>query len=286
MVEKDAYLTLNLEAGEGMVWPTQGLCIYCGARDVPLGDEHVVPRALTGNALIFEKASCRKCEQAINPYEQFVLRQTYGNLRTQIGAPSKRPKARPTKIDHPFVLLDNQGRATARWIVQTDWNRCPILCPSWLAPWPGLLEGRPPSPEVLGSKWFYQDRKLEDFIQKVRSFFRAHGAMYEAGKIDGKGFLRFVAKMAHGYAVATKGYDAYEWLTPGIILGSDPNVSHLVGGLLDLQPADRETGAAVKFDIGEPTDDFPYLLIRIRLFEFLGTPEHIVVVGRALSHPT
>ena len=105
---------------------------------------------------------------------------------------------------------------------------------------------------------------------------RAH----EAGKVDGARLLRFIAKMAHGYAVATKGYDAFEWLTPGVILGTDPNISHLVGGEIEVPPGDRETGAAVKFEVGEPTDELPYLLIKVRLFEFLGTPEHIVVVGR------
>ena len=280
MPESETYLSLNLDAGDKLEWPSPGLCIYCGATDVPLADEHIVPKALTGNGVIFRKASCKACEGIINPFEQFVLRRTYGNLRVQIDAPTRRPKDRKMTIDHPFILLDEHRRVKGRWTVQTAWNKSPVLCPSWVAPWPGLLVGRDPSPIVAGQKWLYEDHLLDAFIHKVRRFFQAHGAMYEAGKIDGGGFLRFIAKMAHGYAVATKGYESFDWLTQGIILGTDPNISHLVGGEPHVPPGDKETGAAVKFEVGEPTDELPYLLIKVRLFEFLGTPEHIVVVGR------
>jgi hypothetical protein len=278
------YLSLNLDANERITYPSPGRCIYCGATDAELTDEHVVPFALTGNAVIFEKASCRPCAKAISPYEQFVLRQTYGNLRVQIDAPTRRPKDRQTRIDHPFLLLDEHGRTMRKWTVQTDWNRCPVLCPSWFAPWPTIIDNKPPSAVIHGQKWHYQDQRLTAFIDKTRRFFRSPGVAYEVGKIDGAGFLRFIAKMAHGYAVATRGYDAFDWLTPGVILGSDPYVSHLVGGSGYVEPADLETGSAIKFDFGDPTPEIPFFLVRIRLFEFLGTPDQVVVVGRPKAH--
>jgi hypothetical protein len=144
---------------------------------------------------------------------------------------------------------------------------------------------RSPSTEVPGAKWIYRDDLLDRFVQKTRRFFRSPGIAYEAGQIDGRGFLRFIAKTAHAYAVGTFGIDAYEWLTTGVVLGTDPHVSYLVGGHWDLPVPDPD-GAAIKFDFGYPTPELPYAVVKIRLFEFLGAPEHIVVVGRAKSqHP-
>jgi 5-methylcytosine-specific restriction endonuclease McrA len=268
-----------MEVNERIVWPSPGRCIYCGNADVDLTDEHVIPYALTGNSVIFERASCVPCARVINPFEQFVLRQTYGNLRIQIDSPTRNKRSRQTKIDHKFQLLYQGGRRAWNWTVQTDWDRCPVLCPSWDAPLPGIITGSAASSRIAGNKWLFRPDRLELFAEKVRRFFRADGVKYEAGKIDAAGFKRFIAKVAHGYAVAHFGYDAVEWATPAIILGTDPNISHIIGGGQNILPADPD-GAAVRISFGHPLDgELPYLLASVRLFEFLGTPEQIVVLG-------
>jgi len=41
-------------------FPTKGKCIYCGASDVKLSDEHIVPLAFGGQHVI-QEASCSDC---------------------------------------------------------------------------------------------------------------------------------------------------------------------------------------------------------------------------------
>jgi hypothetical protein len=93
-------------------------------------------------------------------------------------------------------------------------------------------------------------------------------------------YLRFIAKVTHAYAIALFGFDAFEhWLVP-LILCQDDAVSYLVGCHPDIAPA-VPNGSAIKIDFGHPVEDLPVLVAQVRLFEFLGTPEHLVVVGAA-----
>ena len=76
---------------------SRGACIYCGARDVDLTDEHVVPFSL-GGAHILEDASCRRCAAITTKFERDVAKDMWGDARISYNVPSRRKKKRKTHI--------------------------------------------------------------------------------------------------------------------------------------------------------------------------------------------
>ncbi len=71
-----------------------GKCIYCGSAALPLTIEHPLPDAL-GGRIELEQASCMTCQCAINPWEQKILRETWGVARNKLKIHSARPKRKP-----------------------------------------------------------------------------------------------------------------------------------------------------------------------------------------------
>lgn len=273
--------TLNLDLGQRQTFPSIGRCIYCGSTNGKLTDEHIVPRGLTGNAVVFKKAVCEPCRLLTHPYEDRVLRKMYGKLRVQMDTPTSRPKERSDILSHRFVLLDETGTVSiGEHIVHRRWDASPVACLSWLSPEPGYLRGQQPSKLLEGVQWATCPA-AKAFTESVRSEIGYSGPIgYHVGDVLARDYLRFIAKVTHGYAVATFGFDAFEhWLVP-IILGDDEAVSHLVGGNPEVQPA-VANGGAIRIDFGHPTDGLEVLVAQVRLFEFLGTPTHLVVVGKA-----
>lgn len=271
---------LNLDEGQRISWPSPGCCIYCGRADVPLTDEHVVPYAIAGNAVIFEEASCEQCARTIQPFEQRVLRTTYGDLRLQLDTPTRNRKDRKSYITHSFRKLDSAGTIVGEVDFRASWDRSPIMCCSWRGGPPTILTGEPPAAHIEGERWVYQDHRLKKFLADAgRKIGHSGPLAYKIGDLCEKSFLRFVAKVAHGYAVATHGLDAFDYLTPDIILGKDPHIGHFVGGIWDIPPAEPG-GSSFLIHFNIPDSETPFLLAKVRLFGLLGTPEQVVVVGR------
>lgn len=273
--------SLNMDAGERQAFPSIGRCIYCGAGDVKLTDEHIVPYSLVGNTVLIKKAVCEPCRLITHAYEERVLLRMFGNLRIQMDTPSRRRRTRPSTLDHTFLLLDDQGEVIERRVVTRPWDKSPVACPGWQAPAPGYLQGWERGEEIMGRQWAYLGPGTSQFVDGVRAELGHQGPLaYRVGDVRARDYLRFIAKVTHAYAVALFGFDAFEhWLVP-LIRCEDDAVSYLVGGCPEAEPPDPD-GSAFKIDFGHPTDGFEVLLARVRLFEFLGTPEHLIVVGRA-----
>lgn len=277
------FLTLNMDAGERQIFPSEGRCIYCGEHAGKLSDEHIIPLALTGNSVVIKEAVCESCRLETHPYEARVLQKMYGNLRVQIDAPTRRPAKRSSKLLHTFVLLTDDGEKIREQVVEREWDRSPVACPSWYCPEPAILHGGTPSLELPGRKWSYVSPSVSSFINEVKRELGHSGPIaYKVGDVFAEDYLRFVAKIAHAYAVAVFGFDAFEHLLPPIVRCRDNAVSYLVGGDPIIAPPVPD-GAAVRIDFGHPIEGSNLLLAKVRLFEFLGTPEHLVVVGRTLT---
>jgi len=54
-----------------------GHCIYCGTKQGPLSDEHIVPFGL-GGTLVLPKASCKACATETAKLEQVIQRMMLG----------------------------------------------------------------------------------------------------------------------------------------------------------------------------------------------------------------
>ena len=109
-----------------------GRCIYCGTADDGLSREHVIPFSLGGN-VILGKASCNKCSAITRDFEQTVTRTQFGNVRMQLGFPSRKSKERPGTIEFIIGRDSHTNKAIPR-----DRLPCPPIPIPVLNP-PGIL---------------------------------------------------------------------------------------------------------------------------------------------------
>jgi len=88
-------------------YPKVGRCIYCGATEPPLCDEHVIPFSLGGH-LLLPKASCKECEGETHAFEGKTVGTTLRNIRLRYGFPTRHKKQRETHVE--IGTIDEQGR--------------------------------------------------------------------------------------------------------------------------------------------------------------------------------
>ena len=81
-------------------FPSSKACIYCGATNVRLTDEHVVPYAF-GGSHVLRKASCDRCANMTKKFEQRVARDLWGDARTSFNAPTRHKREHKAYIDMP-----------------------------------------------------------------------------------------------------------------------------------------------------------------------------------------
>ncbi len=97
-----------------------------------------------------------------------------------------------------------------------------------------------------------------------------------------------LAKIAHAFAIADQGLDKFTPLLPEIIRGEKDNFADFIGGDMIVPPAfdalhrlHLEVGWVDNVDYAKRglPKDVQFLVVHVRLFAFLGTPQYHVVVG-------
>jgi hypothetical protein len=266
---------------------TIGRCIYCGGNDGDLRDEHVIPYALAANTVIFEQASCETCQNIIQKYEQRVLRGQLGVFRAQIDAPTRNKKNRLTHKTVRFCEVDDDGKVVRDLgEKQIPIGDAPLAFSVWELPPPGILEEQVDDTLRVGRPWTYvQRRAFADAIS--RDLARESGSKNVAFKIDDinrDDFLRFLAKTAHAYAIYEVGAEAFRALAVDLILRRNDDLVRLIGGETEQSPNETHPATTSEFGIGRIINGpaAGYTAVRIRLYPFLGTPAHIVIVGAPL----
>ena len=253
-----------------------GQCIYCGIVDVPEGmkrfhDEHIVPLALNG-ALVLPEASCQQCERIINKeIENRLLTEEYGRFRMKHGLPTRRPKNRKKTVKLPSV--------TGGWVeVPASEYSAPIPLYQFQAA--RILSGAPPVPN--SHAWTINkvlvDGDEETRLQKKYPLWNKTQT-FRAMPYQ---FARFIAKAAHGFAVANLGVDCFEPLANDIILGRSDDYFRLVGSEHREPPSSgwpsggqHHLSIAVQF----VRDNVGLVVVDVKLFASLDTPVYHAVVG-------
>jgi len=269
---------------QGKVYPGFGRCIYCGSNggDRGLGDEHIIPFSLGGNAVI-RQASCSDCEAKTSYIDGYLARAIFGQFRVLTGIQTRNPRQRPRTFG--AVLKINNNIIEERSIPREDH---PLFLMTPIMPLPGILRGELPSQEFPGTT--------------VTLHYGLHDNMHERLNIDPKYRIqmkvdtninlptigRALAKIAYCNAVALFGLDGFRHLVlPQIICSTYPYVAHYVGGdgAARLPPPDR-SGAVHLLDFGAvQTGRLQLLVASIRLFSYYhadpeqGQPIYKVVVG-------
>jgi hypothetical protein len=265
--------------------PSPRRCIYCPETE-GLTHEHVIPFGLGAHTLILNKASCQACQRTIQPYEQAVLKHQLGNFRAQIGAPTRRPKDRPTAVRIPAIEVDHAGRLLrdlGTWTVPI--GDAPLLLNLWSSPPPRLLLSAGAQPGI-GRAWsFAEASRVGPLAGRISAATGARHVALKAGEVNRLHYLRFLAKTGHAFAAARIGLDAFDPVLPDFILNRSDNLSLYVGDDQALAPIELHPAATSHFALGEITDGPAkgYVGVGIRLYPSLNTPFHVVIVGKATA---
>lgn len=214
-----------------MKYPPVGHCIYCGG-DAPvvgtLSDEHIMPYGLGGNDILPD-ASCRACAAITSQVEGRLLRGAWWPTRVRLGIQSrsaKRGAARPT-------FPATQQRDGARSTVDLDGRDHPGYAIAQFRPAAILRgehdEGVPAAQQLLFAPTDAWERRLA----RDRILGRSGNVQLTVRvNLNVTDLVRFLAKVAWSFAVATWGYDAFaERFLPDLIRGDGAGGTTYVGGL-------------------------------------------------------
>lgn len=252
-----------------------GRCIYCSATS-GLSREHVLPYGLGGN-LVLNDASCESCAKETGRVEQRLLRGHWWPYRLCLGLPSRR--AGEKVPDLPVKVTCPDGTEYPAHIPMESQT----IAMAFVFDPPSILEG------IV---------KIE--APSGRLNIRNLGALSPSVKIDGiekqltpeeklqipvnmdaADVCRFLAKVAHGYAISRRGLGACrDYFLPEIVLGKTDGAQTYVGGASSQFLGGRLPGHGLHALMDHVNGEF--LTVYIQLFRARGGNEPIyeVVVGR------
>ena len=170
---------------------SKGACIYCGATDSVLSDEHVVPYSL-GGSHVLRKASCGRCADITKKFEQKVARDLWGDARVAFYAPSRRKSQREQKLN----MLDPSGCGKELFIPAAEY---PAGFGFYKMCQAGLLQGLPADVDVP-SRWqlviIDDDQRRKNFLTKYPT--RKLSLSFRHVPQD---FGRLLAKIGYGHVL-------------------------------------------------------------------------------------
>ncbi len=260
-----------------------GRCIYCGDSAAPRNQEHIIPFAIAGDALVFDDASCDRCAREINKFEQPILRRMLGPFRVVANAPTRNKRDRPRTLPLKIGMADEHGRLLAPpETLQIPSKEMHLVLVGWRLPQPGILfEEAPPRDQLRGQPWCRIDwTTAQKHVDRYRDVTGWRGNIaVKIGDVPHVAYLRWLAKIAHGYAVAEWGFDGFTHFLTDIILGRSNHFCHYIGGD-QVVPEPGETDAIYNIRSGRLVgDDKTLLAVELHLFPFYGAPIHHVIVG-------
>ncbi|UVC08978.1 hypothetical protein IHQ71_28355 [Rhizobium sp. TH2] len=247
-------------------YPAVGRCIYCGATeyssdtDRQLAEEHIIPFGLNGD-LVIPQASCRACERITGRDDALLLRGMLLAPRIQMAFRSREPR----KLPKALPVFSQSNRKT-----MIDVEDYPST----------ILMLRYPAPPILSAQKepLFTDLWVKRFPFDVGKLRRKYGIDdFAPGSHDSYSFKRVLAKIAHGYAVAELGLDGFEAILSERIRDRNDFFHDCVGGAGIEEIPDRLHSLSI-----EPRGESDFVVVRIHLLCFLGTPVYRVVVGRWL----
>lgn len=253
-----------------------GRCIYCDSI-VGLTREHVMPFGLGGD-LVLSGASCSTCATETSRLELRLLRGHWWPYRLRLGMRSRR--AGETIPDLAVSVQRADGTSVAATL--------PMVMQSVAL----VFEFDPPS--------ILQGVVRDDEPNAPRVYLKPLGAFPSVVSLDGNAYqlksnekleipihfdaadlCRFLAKVAHGFAISRRGFAACtEYFLPPIVLGKTSGAQTYVGGCDSRFVEGRLPGGGLHAMLDRVNNEF--LTVYIQLFRDRGQPPPIyeVVVGR------
>lgn len=255
-------------------YPPAGRCIYCGDTEAKLTDEHIIPAAIAG-PLILPEASCPVCQKIINEeFEQFCLREMFGLFRYKVGMQSTDKKRKKRNRPIPSMQIKKHKDSNFERVEHKSRDEYPLGLVMFSWPPPLILEGRKSTGWTVRDMHFFAD--LVEY-QRINDFQSVLSPLVGPGDLQ-----RLLAKIAHAYVSAVYPGD-FRPLLLDIILGrQEEHGCELIGGQLECaEPTDRIHEISIRTQFA--TTGRRFLIVDIRLFSFLRTPQYHVVVGELPS---
>jgi hypothetical protein len=252
-------------------------CIYCGATDVELTDEHIIPEGMRGRLELL-KASCVPCQRKINIVETDLMKHAFHPIRRALEL-----RGNKTKRGAPIsIRLNNSERRIS--VPVADFPIY-LALPIFLHGLPGLGTGRPRNFGPYCDYEFIYANGKPYFDQKLAALGLAKEDIVKfAHPVI---FCRFLAKIAHAYASAMRFGGQCPPFQPYLqkfVRGDTPILGATFVGNTLRQPikSSGEGHQTVLF----PTADAKgkrFLLCQIRLFGTVTAWTYTVAVGRILD---
>jgi hypothetical protein len=255
--------------------PCIGYCIYCLSVS-KLSAEHVLPFGL-GGKFVLKDASCAACAKITGALEQRLLRGQWWPYRKKLGIQTRSkeyPAYRPVKLKHAFgdsveamvrsddypivMFLTFDPPAALSGETRTDYPFATRMVAKTIAPMPTHL---------------LIDGQMRRLAQGDQIEFPVH---FDAGDL-----ARFLAKVAHGFAIFSKGELACsEYFLPSFILGTGHGALTYVGGASSLLVQSLLPPSGVNALVTRVQGN--YLSVYVQLFRDAGEPPPVyeVLVGR------
>jgi hypothetical protein len=259
-------------------YPPLWRCIYCGETDrAKLTDEHIIPFALLpkGGDWFLPKSSCYACADITKKFETQVLYGMFGPLRQQLGLKVRNRGAKAKKTGR--MPLRRNSRDGKIWDEEIEVTSFPTLCIGFKWPVPAIIFDEVPTNEYKGELFV---RCRHDDVTRYAS----DVAAFRIGTIGPLNFAKMLAKIAHSYAIAKYGQEAFKPLLTPLILGRIDFGQYFVGGDASETLPDQLTILHDVFRMDCRRDNGPdYLGVAVRLFAMMGMPRYHVIVGRCLK---
>ncbi|MBB3571987.1 hypothetical protein [Rhizobium sp. BK491] len=259
---------MDVSAAKARVFPPVGRCIYCGGAGA-LTKEHIFPAGL-GGGLLLPRASCTSCQREIQIFEDICMRKTLLPHRRARGL-VRHPHDLPATV--PLVLdLDLQGPTR----VALDAHPNVLVLPG-MRDLPGILAGRSPETVV---QFDYKIFGHTDILDQTKR--RLLDQQVVGIDLDGYAWLRMLAKIAHGYAVAELGFNRFSPALPDLILGRNPALcSYLIGNCPVPSPIPDSPPLLIIGMLCVTMGEQRLVAVNLRLFADLGveTPVYTVIAG-------
>ena len=253
-----------------------GQCIYCGSKD-DLTDEHILPYALGGH-LLLNQASCKACATITGRLEQKLLRGHWWPYRKKLGLQSRNPSA-ANELKSIKIIKANGDMVAGQMPLENFVAAIVFELAS-----PSILSG-----EVKSGEPFAKN-----------AFLKMLGPMATEAQVDGKPYrllptdkvefpvkfdtgelTRFLAKVAHGYAISKAGLDAFdEFYLPEFILGRTDGIQAFVGGYETPITTAILPGGGYNRMMMRTRDDLLSVCIQLFIDEGDPPPIYEIIVGK------
>jgi hypothetical protein len=246
-----------------------GHCIYCGASDCDLSDEHIVPLGLNGR-MILPKSSCAACAKITGKFEGAVQRTILGDIRIRNNLPTRRKKERPSK--RTIGVVSPSGAAKTLDVPFVEFPAPYFVYHFGIC---GNSIGAPPSLDVSQFKasTIHNHEELVAFAEKYKWDKKI------TTRFLPNEFRRMLAKIAYSLSVALLGPDSFRPVIRDAILKDHCNLPYFVGEDRTGYPMNPIRWHQYGLEVRTAPSGQHKLFAHIHLFCPAATPTYHVFVG-------